>query len=322
MRHHCAVHARSQSLYSLVVRLRSLRASFLFATIAVACAVAACEAFVGFDGLQGPALIDAGSIEAAAPDSSVGSAADAGNAAVDAAEAAPTPPSLYRAAVLADQPIAYWPLDDKDPGACENVVSPLYKAVYSGAMTLGQPGIFGAGGPPSVSFSAGATLVVTSGAGSAALDFPDNRPFAYEAWGRFDAADADATHSVLLQMQTTGSPSYSPNLGVSLFAAGTTTVRDERWYDGGITRYSDAPGLSPGKFHHLVGTSDGATDILYVDGIAFAAKMLGPRAKLPANGEQFHWGPYVGSLDELAIYDHELSVDRVLAHYAAVAPLR
>jgi hypothetical protein len=72
---------------------------------------------------------------------------------------------------------------------------------------------------------------------------------------------------------------------------------------------------SPGSYSHVVATYDGTTMSLYLNGIHNSDKQdTDPRITSTAMGigENF-----VGSIDEVAIYDHALDAGRVSAHFHA-----
>ena len=73
--------------------------------------------------------------------------------------------------------------------------------------------------------------------------------------------------------------------------------------------------LSATMFTHLVLTHDGSVARLYWNGNAVNASKA---ATLGETAEPATWGNgFIGSLDELAIYDKPLSATRVKAHYQA-----
>jgi hypothetical protein len=79
---------------------------------------------------------------------------------------------------------------------------------------------------------------------------------------------------------------------------------------------------------HLVGTFDGATAKLYVNGAlagsstgaAFAANATAPLRFAAGRSEGAATYFLPGSLDELAVYGSALTLARVQAHYAAATP--
>lgn len=75
--------------------------------------------------------------------------------------------------------------------------------------------------------------------------------------------------------------------------------------------------LRTGQWHHLVFTYRGSTGTLYLNGKVLASKTLAR----PQNWTHLNLSSIDGSVDEVALYNSALSVDRLRAHYVAgVAP--
>jgi hypothetical protein len=84
------------------------------------------------------------------------------------------------------------------------------------------------------------------------------------------------------------------------------------------------PVLALGSWSHIVGSYDGATLRLYVNGAAAGAAAVGTLASgsgpafighLGAEGGSPGIYPFSGSIDEVALYGSALSASRVLAHF-------
>lgn len=79
-------------------------------------------------------------------------------------------------------------------------------------------------------------------------------------------------------------------------------------------------------FRHVVGTFDGTTSILYVDGEVMDVNDKAGELALPATSESFRIGGgetssnFEGVLDELALYDKALTPTQVKAHFEAQRP--
>lgn len=80
--------------------------------------------------------------------------------------------------------------------------------------------------------------------------------------------------------------------------------------------------------HHLVATYNGTTIRMYVDGVEQRNAPLATPTSLVyddvttplGQGNQFVTGPFLGDLDEVAVYSTVLSPARIMAHYTAGAP--
>ena len=92
--------------------------------------------------------------------------------------------------------------------------------------------------------------------------------------------------------------------------------------------HSPAIDLSPGTWYHVVGTYDGGTNIkIYVNGVL--ADTQSPVVSIPtmstthlyiAQAVSGYLDPYVGYVDELAIYSVALTQTQVTNHYNAGKP--
>ena len=225
--------------------------------------------------------------------------------------------AAYAAAVLADKPIAYWRLSDSDAGSCRNEVDGGYTATYQGKIEFGAQGIFDDDNERAVFLSDQASLPVALKAGAAPLDFPGGRNFALEAWVK--RSGADASDDVLgAQLQFTAEPEPKPFLGITLFVyPGRSIARFERWFGPdhlGPLEVESTAAVTPGQFHHVVVSVTGDEMRLFVD---TKQTLQGGGTAADANAMGFVWGPLLGALDEIAIYDHALTEERVKAHYAA-----
>ena len=84
--------------------------------------------------------------------------------------------------------------------------------------------------------------------------------------------------------------------------------------------FTAAGALTPGGWHHVAATYDGATVRLYVDGAQVTSGSLS--TPLATNTNVYlsnSLGPavYAQDVDEVAIYNYALGAARILAHYNA-----
>src|SRR4030095_15296232 len=84
--------------------------------------------------------------------------------------------------------------------------------------------------------------------------------------------------------------------------------------------------LTDGQWHHIVGTVDGTTKRLYVNGVLVGSQTMGgpPTPVLLRLGAGLTYNPVPGqylngTLDEAAVYWKALSDSQVAAHYSAGA---
>lgn len=284
----------------------------------------ACSFIQSFDGLsdtygQAPSTPDAsdGATEGSGPDVVLPDASAADVVVQDATDASSIDAGSYRDEVLKDRPLAYFPLDES-PGT-------LFAASSVGGAPLNIVGAigFGAAGVVGTSASFPGTEFDYLTAGDR-FDFALGAAFSLEVW--FKAKTAVATQR-LIAFKFEASNGYGLGLYGALvgFTVGGKDASDISIGDLTFSGLLDAgfptgtPPLDSGlltEWHHLVGTFDGATIRLILDGVN---TMSVPVPALPTN----HAEPFVvgggfdGEIDELAIYNKALSVQRARAHYLA-----
>ena len=145
-------------------------------------------------------------------------------------------------------------------------------------------------------------------------------------------APSIATASTQLSISVASWVKYT-DTGVGLIAGGlynwelTNIFGKASLYISGVaaTGLDSTVSLADGQWHHVVGTWDGSTMSLYVDG-AFNASM-------PGTGTPAYWGnphmignrndgsrPFIGSIDEVAVWRESLSAPEVADIYANGVP--
>ena len=218
-------------------------------------------------------------------------------------------PAAYTGAVLADHPLGYWRLGDALDTAVMSDATGQYPGTY----------VNGAGGSPQLGIS---------GDGDTAAYFIGNDQYGYvnglqapqqayslEAW----VLPSKAAAGMVLQQGAAGAL-YIDSQGRYTFVPDSNDVQNLLVDD---VPADAVPAGGSGRFHHVVGTWDGSTAILYVDGREVAS---GASTQAPSGAATFYigygtLGPWFsGYIDEVAYYDHALAPDRVLAHYLADPP--
>jgi hypothetical protein len=220
--------------------------------------------------------------------------------------------SSYAEVVLADHPDAYFRLGEREGSAAVSqagTIAGVYRSV-----TLGVPGAI-AGDPDSAARfeSNGGAIVVGKD-----FDLVGGTEFSLEVWAK--PTVIDATYRRLITKRVTNGASddgwslvhnSERHLTLETYVAG-------KWA-GGLTDQS----LPSGVYSHIVVTYDKATLRFYVD--SALAKEFATDIRLSGNGADLVIGAistangnvWVGDLDEVALYHHALSADRVSAHYRA-----
>ncbi|HEY8039155.1 MAG TPA: LamG domain-containing protein [Polyangiaceae bacterium] len=290
------------------------------AALVVACA-GSCSLALPLDGLSGGSAPggpdaaqdvltsdgDAGDAGDATTSTDAGGDAEAGDAGVQ--ETSDAPSNAYRTAVLTDSPLAYWRLGEASGAVCHDETGNGNDATIVGNVTLGVPGAL-TGDPDTAAHFPGSGGLLDVGD---RFDFAGTAPLTFEMWCKPDVIDTSYRH---LETKMKYDDAGRPFDGTYLFVHAGTTLGYERWSDGGTDLGMSSPLVTVGSYWHVVATYDGSTANLYVNG---ALAQSAPTAvALVANGVHLAWGElYQGSLDELAVYDHALTLQRVLAHYQA-----
>jgi len=241
--------------------------------------------------------------------------------------------SCYDEEVLADAPIAYYPLSEPDGtpsfGSVAATAQPQAVVVNSkvgaGTVTAGEPSIVASDPASCVQFAGGtagtAGSVVQLGQGGAG-PFVATEPYSVELW--FQAAAPPGWSAVLAQQldRDVGLGGIAFDWFVQLDAAGHVDVGPN---DG--THRTTTTVYADNKPHHVLYTIDGARGyVLYVDGAAKVSGTAGAQSYgtgwVDVAGTitgTFHQAFFNGLVGHVAIYPAALTAGQALAHYQAGA---
>lgn len=206
----------------------------------------------------------------------------------------------YATEVLADRPLGFWRLNEKSGTTARGMMSTNVDGTYSGSYTQGATGP-GIDGLTSTLFTGG-----NVGATSAAL-----RPtaaFTIEVWFKGAAQGAN------VDLVATNTRGYQ--LGITN-ATGFPYIK---WTDSGpVTKTKNGNvNVSNNVYHHLVGTFDGSTLTLFVDGAQNGGAGTAGSGAVDYTGvTTTAISTLNGQLANAAVYDTALSPARILAHYNA-----
>jgi hypothetical protein len=292
------------------------------------CAGTACSLLTDTGGLAGEGPPDGAAYDAftldvtGGPDDGDARATDAADGASDPADTAlpqdagdaaeGAAPPTYRDAVLADAPIAYWRFGEPSGTVAHDESGHGNDASLGGGITWGAAGALVGDADTAI------RLDGTDGLDAGTrFDFAGNDPYSLEAWLRPEAIDNTYRHlySKDDQSRATGREQYG------VFVQASEGLAYERWVAGGSAKVV-APLPALNRWIHVVGTYDGSKMTLYVDGAVVAVR-LDTRAQLTKPVTEYvgckaaQSGVIRGALDEMAIYDHALTSDRVTAHKTA-----
>ena len=221
----------------------------------------------------------------------------------------PPPPSGYSAAVIADSPVSYWRLGEASgttTAADQRGVNP---GAYVNAPTLGAASLLSAeptdkavgfdGVNDQVRVPSSATLSLTS-------------PLTLEAWIKPSALPASGQFASILTKAESYSLQFNgPKLEFTIMQSG---VRKRLQAPSGA--------IVAGQTYHVVGTYDGTTQRLYINGAQVASAALTGAVTTNSNPLLIgSWDStsefFKGTIDEAAVYGSILGASRVLAHYNA-----
>lgn len=220
----------------------------------------------------------------------------------------------YSAAVLADSPVGYWPLDETLSTVAQDASGYGNHGEYVGSPALAQSGAFD--GSAAATFASGDRIEVPH------YDF-SAESFTVEAW--------------IKTTSTASSSAYEGDPALTIFGDHRNVVWFSFGVDGGvlqISRFSIQADqwqhvrgvtlVNDGEWHHVVGTTaqGSNTAVLYVDGEIDAQGPMDVFVNDHAGVNRIGSGyldqdGFVGSLDEVAIYSEALGPGQVAAHYAA-----
>jgi Concanavalin A-like lectin/glucanases superfamily len=217
-------------------------------------------------------------------------------------------PASYAANVIADRPVSYWRLGERS-GTNAGDVTVANPGTYDGPPTLGAASLLGSDQTDSaVGFDGVANDVRIGQSGS--LDVTG--PITLEAFVK--PASLPAAGSFRTILAKTGSYALELNGPTVEF----TLVQL------GVSRRLQAPAgtIAAGGTYHVVGTYDGTTQRLYVNGRQVASTALSGATDVTIAGVRIaSWDGasqfFAGTVDEAAIYSKALSATQVAAHFAA-----
>jgi Concanavalin A-like lectin/glucanases superfamily len=244
----------------------------------------------------------------------------------------PNPTALgasYRAAVPAADPWAYWRFEAMKDGAVADEVAGRPPLRANGPVK-----IVGAG-ERNGCIEFGPDEAEQSMAMDGLWEPPSDPGYALELW----ALPGRIGHAALASLIAPGPPTedYRHLFLLELTARDRQSLLSpgllrflHRWPpgDAGGDNLFSARHYVPYRWHHIVAQRSGGRLELYVDGVptqpispelALASEpcrvLLGRLKPVPRPSGRVHSRPFVGLIDELALYNHPLAADEVRRHY-------
>jgi Concanavalin A-like lectin/glucanases superfamily len=227
-------------------------------------------------------------------------------------------PTGYASVILADLPVAYLPLYDAgDVSTAVDLVRPGSPGNVIGNVTRGDP----AARPE---FLHSMTFDGTNGAIDLGDVFPFEGAAAYsiEAWIN-PGYSTQSFYTIVSKWHETNGTGPAAGWNLYYIKAGPIAAQ---------IAFSRQPADTiaqanlPNTWHHIVGTFGAGMLTVYIDGTQQGTKpATNPLTDLHQHlligaGDTQTGEPMLGSIDQVAIYDHALSAARVMAHFNA-APL-
>jgi len=219
----------------------------------------------------------------------------------------------YAGYVMADQPLAYWRLDETTGSTAALDRAGGYNGTYVGPVALQQAGALVADTDTAAAFTASSATKVSVPFNAAI----NPAQFTLECWAKDNGSSTSDYRSPFTSRQD------SPQKGFTFYA---TPAPGNLWqlWDGTGSAWDviTGPAVQFNNWAHLVATFDGTTKRFYVNGVqvgsstgAYAANPLNA-LKIGAGGGSADSYLFNGGIDEVAVYGTALSAARVAAHYA------
>lgn len=216
----------------------------------------------------------------------------------------------YARVVLEDSPIGYWRLEERAGATFVNERGGAPAQLVGSGCALGVGGVTASG--------VGVDLV-----GTCAIEmgnvyaFGAKVPYSLEAWIKVTSLSGSVNW--IFSRGTRD----AERTGYQLWFNDASTTFNRRLGGQPDGEARATPPLSPNTFHHVVGTYDGQTNRLFIDGsLAATAPASQP---LPAGSDGTFLvgdtanglGTRQGTFDEIAVYDKTLSPERIGVHFNA-----
>jgi hypothetical protein len=216
----------------------------------------------------------------------------------------------YSAIIAADGAISHWRLGEPSGTTAVDVIS-ANNGTYINGPTLGIAGAITGDADTAATFSSPSVQYVTV-ASDAPFRFAGTTPFSLEAWINHTP---DGSYRNFLAAKNAGEVG-----GYALYSQVDEFGFARRAASSSNTALLE-PGISAGVWHHVVGTYDGTSMRLYLDGTLVAGPVASSKSlpsdstfTIAANGAAVGT-VFNGSIDEVAVYDYALSAAAVLEHY-------
>jgi hypothetical protein len=222
--------------------------------------------------------------------------------------------SGYRAAILADNPLAYWRFGEAHGATAADETGHGNTATIGNGVSWGATGALLNDANTAVSLAGAQCLEIDNGG----FNFPGTAPFSLEGWVTLSAAPDTIARDLYIKNDNSN-PAGRQEYRVYLQASQGLVF--DRYVNSGLKRLQ-APSPPLDMWTYVVASYNGTGLALYVNAV-FVANLPDNRSQLPIQNPEYlgcdsFTNPGIeGALDEFAVYDHALTQGDVLAHYMA-----
>ena len=222
----------------------------------------------------------------------------------------------YMANVLADQPQAYYRLNEASGTTVLDISGRNYPGLISGTVTYAQPG--------ALAISPDTCMTFNGSLGSISFPvtlFPNPNAFSIEFWLNFPNNTSLANFPRLVAQDD--AQNNLKGFDIGLFPSGTHGAFFNLAVNGVWKQVASSTVFSIATWYHMVFVFNGTNSYIYTNGVQAASLATSGLLTPSANSIELadmpgsSLSPWVGSLDEVAIYSYALPAARVLAHYNA-----
>lgn len=234
-----------------------------------------------------------------------------------------TPSLIYAGGVVSDKPIGFWRLNESSGNIAHDYISG--KDGFYTNVVLNQTGCSAV----DLDKAAGFGPSINSYVGGIPVDFGTNgnRDFTVEAWVKGNAQTTDA--GIISRGTGGGGEQFNLDTGAGNHAF-RFFIRDSF----GTAHGANGTIAPNGAWHHVVGVVDKANllVVLYVDGVSNASAtidvangILNSTNPMTIGSRQSGTGAFnnqfVGTIDEVAVYNYALTSAQIKTHYNSQASL-
>ncbi len=230
----------------------------------------------------------------------------------------PTPTCSYKQAVLQTSGLkSYWRL---------NATSGTLAADSKGSVSCWSYGPYTPGVPGALSDGDRAASFATGGAQwcNDVYDFAGITPFSVEAWIKVSTPALDGNFHRIVSKESPGAGGLVQGWDLELTPSGgypgisgfANRFKVNRWQNAVGAGVVTTSGIAPGRWYHVVMTTDASTTNIYVNGQLAGTAATTNSIVDGSSGLLIGSGSASAAIDEVAIYDVALTQTQVQQHYA------